>query len=193
MGWALINEMLPAAQLLARAWQIARAIGAELRVARRLAHAIAVRPRKRRLLDGLGFGFGPRDDRHLGHPGGWHAMTTTLGWVLAVPLAVMFVVYGGAKLTGSAAMVGAFRSFGYDAPAPRLVVGAVEVVAGAALLVPPLRGVAALVLLVGLAGCIGDVVRRRRRQDLGPLRAPLMPVAVTLVALAAVAALGLAA
>jgi enoyl-CoA hydratase/carnithine racemase len=52
----LVNEVLPAERLLPRAWELAEAIMRAPRTARRLTHAIAQRPWKRRLVDDLGFG-----------------------------------------------------------------------------------------------------------------------------------------
>ncbi len=52
----LVNEVLAADQLLPRAWELAGTIVAAPRAARRLTHAIAQRPWKRRLVQDLGFG-----------------------------------------------------------------------------------------------------------------------------------------
>jgi enoyl-CoA hydratase/carnithine racemase len=67
----LVNEVLPAGRLLPRAWELAEAIMKTPRTARRLTHAIAQRPWKRRLVQDLGFGiahemFGIQADRLLG-------------------------------------------------------------------------------------------------------------------------------
>jgi enoyl-CoA hydratase/carnithine racemase len=67
----LVNEVLPADRLLPRAWEIAEAIMKAPRTARRLTHAIAQRPWKRRLVQDLGFGiahemFGIQADRLFG-------------------------------------------------------------------------------------------------------------------------------
>lgn len=67
----LVNEVLPGDELLPRAWEIARAIMTSPRTARRLTHAIAARPWKRRLVHDLGFGlahemFGISSDRAQG-------------------------------------------------------------------------------------------------------------------------------
>jgi enoyl-CoA hydratase/carnithine racemase len=67
----LVNEVLPGDELLPRAWEIARAIMKSPRTARRLTHAIAARPWKRRLVHDLGFGlahemFGISSDRAQG-------------------------------------------------------------------------------------------------------------------------------
>ncbi|GAA3091286.1 enoyl-CoA hydratase/isomerase family protein [Streptosporangium carneum] len=66
----LVNEVLPADRLLPRAWEIAEAVAAKPRAARRLTHAIVQRPWKRRLVQDLGFGvahemFGISADRIL--------------------------------------------------------------------------------------------------------------------------------
>jgi enoyl-CoA hydratase/carnithine racemase len=52
----LVNEVLPADKVLARAWEIAEAIRARPMAARRLTHAIVSRPWKRRLVQDFGFG-----------------------------------------------------------------------------------------------------------------------------------------
>ncbi|MFQ6330403.1 enoyl-CoA hydratase/isomerase family protein [Nocardia sp. CWNU-33] len=53
----LVNEVLPPAELLKRAWELAELIASKPRTTRRLTHAVAQRPWKRRLVDDLGFGF----------------------------------------------------------------------------------------------------------------------------------------
>jgi hypothetical protein len=63
--------VLPAGQLVPRAWEIAGSIMRAPRAARRLTHAIAQRPWKRRLVQDLGFGvahelFGMQADQLLG-------------------------------------------------------------------------------------------------------------------------------
>jgi enoyl-CoA hydratase/carnithine racemase len=67
----LVNEVLPAEGLLPRAWELAETIMKAPRAARRLTHAIAQRPWKRRLVQDLGFGvahqmFGMHADRLVG-------------------------------------------------------------------------------------------------------------------------------
>ncbi|MHA7985609.1 enoyl-CoA hydratase/isomerase family protein [Rathayibacter sp. CAU 1779] len=52
----VVNEVLPSDELLPRAWAIANQIMEAPRAARRLTHAIAQRPWKRRLVDDLAFG-----------------------------------------------------------------------------------------------------------------------------------------
>lgn len=52
----LVNEVLPTAELLPRAWQIAEMIMKRPRNARRLTHAVVQRPWKRRLVEDLGYG-----------------------------------------------------------------------------------------------------------------------------------------
>lgn len=52
----LVNEILPDEHLLPRAWEIAETIMKAPHTARRLTHAIAQRPWKRRLVQDLGFG-----------------------------------------------------------------------------------------------------------------------------------------
>jgi enoyl-CoA hydratase/carnithine racemase len=56
LEWGLVNEVLPADRLLPRAWEIAEGIMRAPRAARRLTHAIAQRPWKRRLVHDLRFG-----------------------------------------------------------------------------------------------------------------------------------------
>jgi enoyl-CoA hydratase/carnithine racemase len=52
----LVNEVLAGDQLLPRAWELAETIARSSRTTRRLTHAIAQRPWKRRLVHDLGFG-----------------------------------------------------------------------------------------------------------------------------------------
>lgn len=52
----LVNEVLPAAELLPRAWHLAEMIMQRPRAARRLTHAVVQRPWKRRLVNDLGYG-----------------------------------------------------------------------------------------------------------------------------------------
>lgn len=52
----LVNEIVSAEGLLPRAWELAEAVMKAPRTARRLTHAIAQRPWKRRLVQDLGFG-----------------------------------------------------------------------------------------------------------------------------------------
>ncbi|MFI6326126.1 enoyl-CoA hydratase/isomerase family protein [Nonomuraea sp. NPDC050556] len=52
----LVNEVVPLERLLPRAWELAEGIMRAPRAARRLTHAIAARPWKRRLVHDLGFG-----------------------------------------------------------------------------------------------------------------------------------------
>ncbi|NUR85281.1 MAG: enoyl-CoA hydratase/isomerase family protein [Nonomuraea sp.] len=52
----LVNEVLPADELLPRAWELAEIIMRAPRTARRLTHAIVQRPWKRRLVHDLAFG-----------------------------------------------------------------------------------------------------------------------------------------
>lgn len=71
LALGLVNEVLPAGRLLPRAWELAETIMRAPRAARRLTHAIAQRPWKRRLVDDLGFGlahqmFGLQADRVRG-------------------------------------------------------------------------------------------------------------------------------
>lgn len=56
LAWGLVNEVLPADRLLPRAWELAETIMKAPRTTRRLTHAIAQRPWKRRLAQDLGFG-----------------------------------------------------------------------------------------------------------------------------------------
>jgi enoyl-CoA hydratase/carnithine racemase len=71
LEFGLVNEVLPAAELLPRAWELAEMIMQRPRAARRLTHAIVARPWKRRLVQDLGFGlahemFGIAADRRIG-------------------------------------------------------------------------------------------------------------------------------
>jgi enoyl-CoA hydratase/carnithine racemase len=71
LALGLVNEVLPAGELLPRAWQLAEMIRARPKAARRFTHAIATRPWKRRLVQDFGFGlahemFGISADRIFG-------------------------------------------------------------------------------------------------------------------------------
>jgi putative oxidoreductase len=72
-------------------------------------------------------------------------------WTLKVLLAMTFLVVGIQKLRGGAAWVDLFAMAGYPVWF-RMVVGAIETVCGAALLVPPLASYAAIALAVVMFG-----------------------------------------
>jgi enoyl-CoA hydratase/carnithine racemase len=72
----LVNEVLPADQLLPRAWGIAEKIMRRPRNGRRMTHAIITRPWKRRLVNDFGFHlthelFGLLADKPATKPGEW--------------------------------------------------------------------------------------------------------------------------
>lgn len=94
-------------------------------------------------------------DSSLTQPGG-RAIHFGL-WALQALLAAAFVAAGGAKLAGVAQMVALFEQIGIGQWF-RYVTGAIEVAAGAALLVPRLVPYAAAVLTLTMVGAIGTHV-----------------------------------
>jgi uncharacterized membrane protein YphA (DoxX/SURF4 family) len=72
-------------------------------------------------------------------------------WTLKVLLAMTFLVVGIQKLRGGVAWVDLFAMAGYPVWF-RMVVGVIETVCGAALLVPPLASYAAIALAVVMFG-----------------------------------------
>ncbi len=71
----------------------------------------------------------------------------TIGlWVLRALVAALFIFAGVMKLTGDTMMIAEFAQIGLGQWF-RFVTGAIELIAGIAVLVPPVSGLAALVLL----------------------------------------------
>ena len=70
---------------------------------------------------------------------------TVLAWALTVPLLIVFVMSGAAKLAGASAMVQTFATIGLGQWL-RYVTGVLEVSGGVGLLIPPYRFLAALQL-----------------------------------------------
>jgi putative oxidoreductase len=87
-------------------------------------------------------------------------------WTLAVIIGLFFVLAGFSKLAGHSGTDWAARlsHWGYPA-ASRYAIGGIEILAGLGLLVPPLRRLAAITLMVVMAGALlthllhGEVVR----------------------------------
>lgn len=74
-----------------------------------------------------------------------------VGWVLRVALALVFLGAGAAKLAGDEANVSMFEVIGGGTPL-RLFVGAAEVAGAVGLLIPRLHRLAALGLVLVMAG-----------------------------------------
>ena len=74
-------------------------------------------------------------------------------WVLQIALAGMFLLAGGSKLFGAAAMVGLFDAIGIGQWF-RYVTGLIEVSSAVALLVPSLAVFGALALVATMIGAI---------------------------------------
>jgi putative oxidoreductase len=76
-------------------------------------------------------------------------------WTLAVVIGLFFGLVGFSKLAGPSGTAWAVRltHWGYPAPS-RYVIGGIEILAGVALLVPPLRRWAAVTLMVVMAGAL---------------------------------------
>jgi putative oxidoreductase len=112
---------------------------------------------------------------------------TTLSTILAVVLGLAFVAAGVPKLAGQAAVVANFERWGL-APAVRVATGAVELLAGALLLLGlAVTAVAITGALLVIATMVGALFTHRRAAD--PVGASL-PAAV-LLALALVLAVSL--
>jgi putative oxidoreductase len=87
-------------------------------------------------------------------------------WTLAIIIGLFFVLAGFSKLAGPSGTDWAvrFSHWGYPA-ASRYAIGGIEILAGLGLLVPPLRRLAAITLMVVMAGALlthllhGEVVR----------------------------------
>lgn len=101
--------------------------------------------------------------------------TVAIGVIVGL-LAIEFVIAGVAKFPAGTGWAAMFARWGYP-PAFRFLVGAVEVGAGAALLMPGARRLASAVLLVVMAGAIyTHVLHGESRRALLPvvLSAPLV-------------------
>jgi putative oxidoreductase len=75
---------------------------------------------------------------------------------MAILLALFFALVGWSKVAGPSGANWAIRlsQWGYPAGS-RYVIGGIEILAGVALLVPPLRRAAAITLMVVMAGALG--------------------------------------
>ena len=88
-------------------------------------------------------------------------------WLLQLLLAVVMVGPGSQKFT-SPAWERMFRTWGYP-DGFYLVIGAVEVIGGIALLIPKLASVSAMVLAVVMAGAAATQIFRGGRNGVGEI------------------------
>ncbi|SMG48010.1 DoxX-like family protein [Marivirga sericea] len=77
-----------------------------------------------------------------------------IGWILAVVLALAFVMAGGVKLSGQAEMIQNFEKWGLPIRAMYLIGGA-EILGAIGILIPKTRFLAVLGLLGLMLGAIG--------------------------------------
>ncbi len=78
----------------------------------------------------------------------------TIGiWVLTVPVALVFVMVGTAKLRGSAPWPDYFDAWGYAAWF-RMLIGVLQAGSGVLLLIPPLAAYGAGILVVVMTGAV---------------------------------------
>jgi putative oxidoreductase len=76
-------------------------------------------------------------------------------WTLAVVIGLFFVLVGFSKLAGASGTDWAVRLSHWGFPAAsRYAIGGIEILAGLGLLVPPLRRLAAITLMVVMAGAL---------------------------------------
>jgi len=78
----------------------------------------------------------------------------TIGWVLAVLLALAFLMAGGGKLSGQEEMIQNFEKWGLSVTM-MYAIGVAEILGAIGLLVKPTRFLAALGLMALMAGAIG--------------------------------------
>jgi putative oxidoreductase len=81
-------------------------------------------------------------------------MTNIAGWILAVALALVFVLAGGSKLIGTPAMVAEFAQIGVGQWF-RFVTGLLEVSGAFGILIPKFRFRAALQIAAVMVGATG--------------------------------------
>jgi len=78
----------------------------------------------------------------------------TIGvWVLTVPVALVFVMMGGGKLSGSAPWPNYFDAWGY-ATWFRMLIGVLQMGSGVLLLIPPLAAYGAGILVAVMTGAV---------------------------------------
>ena len=94
-----------------------------------------------------------------------HRVRTVLAWLLGLYLAQLYLRMGWGKFGGDAAWTAAFTAWGYPAWF-RVAVGIIEVIAGVALLVPPLASYAALVLAAVMMGAWSTLAHDLRWRDM---------------------------
>jgi putative oxidoreductase len=102
---------------------------------------------------------------------------TVGSWVLQIALAATFLMAGGSKLAGAAAMVALFDAIGWGQWF-RYLTGIVEITAAIVMLVPPVAGLGALLASATMLGAVVTNI------FLG--QSPIVPLAL-LVGAAAVA------
>jgi putative oxidoreductase len=108
--------------------------------------------------------------RTRGTPGRAHGAATpnVLVAMLKVASILVFFIGGAAKLLGTAAMVGLFNVIGVGHWF-RYLTGAVEIVGAILLIVPPLAGVGALLLMAVMVGAITTEIFILKRFPFTPM------------------------
>ena len=106
-------------------------------------------------------------------------MTNIIGWILAIFLAVVFVLAGGVKLIGAPGMVTEFAQIGIGQWF-RFVTGLVEVSGAIGLLIPKFRFWAALQIAAVMVGATGVNLWVLHVPALAGLTAVLMVLALVL-------------
>ena len=106
-------------------------------------------------------------------------MTNIIGWILAIVLALVFVLAGGVKLIGTPGMVAEFAQIGVGQWF-RIVTGLVEVSGAIGLLIPKFRFWAALQIATVMIGATGVNLWVLQMRALAGLTAILMVLALVL-------------
>jgi putative oxidoreductase len=106
-------------------------------------------------------------------------MANVIGWILAVVLALVFVLAGGVKLIGASGMVTEFAQIGIGQWF-RIVTGLVEVSGAIGVLIPRFRFWAALQIAAVMAGATGVNLWVLHVPSLAVLTAILMALALVL-------------
>lgn len=95
-----------------------------------------------------------------------HAARMAAAWLLGLYLANMYVRAGSSKLGGEGTWSEAFAQWGYPSWF-RVLIGGIEIVSGATLIVPWLAPYGAFVLSVVMAGAGGSLAHGQRWADVG--------------------------
>jgi putative oxidoreductase len=106
-------------------------------------------------------------------------MMNIIGWILAIVLALVFVLAGGVKLIGAPGMVTEFAQIGIGQWF-RIVTGLVEVSGAIGLLIPKFRFWASLQIAAVMVGATGVNLWVLHVQALAGLTAVLMLLALVL-------------